>query len=190
MPSHHLPGVVLALWLLVMVLLQAVSSKARCRRALVCVSLDGTIFSVTFTVSAVISLSFRGFTFHFIPCQIGFLILWKKAGFVRYLLEYKDFKQCLQKGTLQTMGCASQVSPSIWAFCSSELDDGGAVPPVSSSDFTSPLGPCFKGRSILNVMAVEVQYSSNPYKYLQDETFFIYMSKKIHNKLYTTGQKL
>lgn len=52
-----------------------------------------------------------------------------------------------------------------------------AVPTASTSGFTSPLGPCFKGRSILKVMAVEVQYSSNPYKYLDDKIFLV---KDVH----------
>lgn len=56
------------------------------------------------------------------------------------------------------------------AACSSELEDA-AAPPASPSDFTSPLALCFKGRSILKVMAVEVQYSSNPYKYLKEKAF-------------------
>lgn len=74
------------------------------------------------------------------------------------------------KRTLQTTDGALLGSPSVWAFCSSELADAGAVPPASPSDFTSPLGTCFKGRSILKVMAVEVQYSSNPYRYLHEST--------------------
>lgn len=57
--------------------------------------------------------------------------------------------------------------------CSSELGDLAAIPPSSPSDFTSPLGPCFKGRSILKVMEVDVQYSSNPYKYLHNKTFIV-----------------
>lgn len=56
------------------------------------------------------------------------------------------------------------------AACSSQPDDV-AAPPASPSDLTSPLALCFKGRSILKVMAVEVQYSSNPYKYLREKTF-------------------
>lgn len=58
------------------------------------------------------------------------------------------------------------------AACSSELEDVEA-PPASPSDFTSPLALCFKGRSILKVMAVEVQYSSNPYKYLNEKRWLI-----------------
>lgn len=54
------------------------------------------------------------------------------------------------------------------AACSSELEDV-AAPPASPSVLASPLALCFRGRSILKVMAVEVQYSSNPYKYLNEK---------------------
>lgn len=79
-------------------------------------------------------------------------------------------KQHDAEGTLQTAACALQGSPSSRPVWSSELEDVAAVPPAPPSGFASLLGPCFKGRSILKVMAVEVQYSSNPYKYLVDET--------------------
>ena len=52
--------------------------------------------------------------------------------------------------------------------CSPEPEDVAARP-ASPSAFTPPLALCFKGRSILKVMAVEVQYSSKPYKYLHEK---------------------
>ncbi|TNN62674.1 hypothetical protein EYF80_027115 [Liparis tanakae] len=62
----------------------------------------------------------------------------------------------------QTRDCVLQGSPSTGTFCSSELEEVTGAPPAWPSDFTSTLGACFKGRSIRKVMAVEVQYSSNP----------------------------
>lgn len=71
---------------------------------------------------------------------------------------------------MQTTDGVPQGSPSTWSFGSSKLEEVTGAPLASPSDFTSPLGACFKGRSILKVMAVEVQYSSNPLRYLRDQT--------------------
>lgn len=52
---------------------------------------------------------------------------------------------------------------------SSGLADAAAGLAAAASGLASPLGACLRGRSILKVMAVEVQYSSNPYKYLAEK---------------------
>lgn len=71
--------------------------------------------------------------------------------------------------TLQTAACALRGSPSAWSVRSSGSADTAAGLAAPASGFASPLGACLRGRSILKVMAVEVQYSSNPYKYLAEE---------------------
>lgn len=70
---------------------------------------------------------------------------------------------------MQTAACALRGSPSGGPVRSSASVDAAAGLAAPASGFTSPFGACLRGRSILKVMAVEVQYSSNPYKYLAEE---------------------
>lgn len=70
---------------------------------------------------------------------------------------------------MHTAACALRGSPSGGPVRSSASVDAAAGLAAPVSGFTSPLGACLRGRSILKVMAVEVQYSSNPYKYLAEE---------------------
>ena len=70
--------------------------------------------------------------------------------------------------TLQGAGCGPLDSCSgVGSFPG--LEAGGAAGPASASVLPSALG-CFRGRSMRKVIAVEVQYSSNPFRYLHRST--------------------
>lgn len=83
-PLGHLPRVVLALLLLILLLIHVLCSEACCGRALIRVSLVGAVFSVVI-VFTVPPLTFRWFCLYVDWGQIGFLLLWERDAFNKYM---------------------------------------------------------------------------------------------------------